>query len=215
MSGSIQERLEYLQVIRLPPGACMAIPIDPAMMEGFVLVGGTSSRFGSDKATALYRGRTLLDRATVAIRLLGLPTAIVGPQAERYRTQADRAVTGERPGLGPAEGLRAALEACAAPWAIVLSVDMPLVDPAILRVLCDAVHPEDAAACFLDAAGLRHPFPGLYRRELAGRIAAEPAPLPLQRLLDAVSARAIEVAPLRRYGDSFLLNVNRPDDLQS
>jgi molybdopterin-guanine dinucleotide biosynthesis protein A len=192
----------------------MAIPIDRALIEGFVLAGGASSRFGSDKATAVFDGRPLLDRAIDAIRSLGLAAAIVGPGAARYGARADRCVTGERPGLGPAEGLRTALESCAAPWAVVLSVDMPLVDGAILRSLCAAAHPEDRAVCFLDSSGLRHPFPGLYRRELAERIAAQPAPLSLQRVLDAARARGIATAAFDP-GGSFLLNVNRPEDLPS
>lgn len=190
----------------------MAIPVRREMIEGFVLVGGTSSRFGRDKARVLYRGRTLLDHALEAIRSLGLPVAIVGPQAERYRVRADRFVTDERPGFGPAEGLRAALEACAAPWALVLSVDMPLVDGATLRALCAATEAGDRAACFVDPSGLRHPFPGLYRSDLRAAFAGDYPPGSLQRLLDSCAARVLDAAE-HAGSFAFLMNVNRPEDL--
>jgi molybdopterin-guanine dinucleotide biosynthesis protein A len=72
---------------------------------GAVLAGGQSRRFGSDKAQAVFDGRTLIDRVLAA----------VGPQVDGVvicgRVMPGMACVPDRPGpdLGPLGGLNAAL----------------------------------------------------------------------------------------------------------
>ncbi len=133
-----------------------------------------------------------------------------------YAGLADGVVASERPGLGPAEGLRAALEACSTPWILLLGNDMPGVDAPVLRILLAALPAEDPpaarAVCFGEASGRRHPLPGLYHRSLAPYLAALPGGVSLQRVLDEASARVLPAGP----GDPprFLANVNTPADLE-
>lgn len=68
---------------------------------GAVLVGGRSSRFGSDKAAALFEGRRLLDHAAASI----------APFVERVVTvgRDERVPDLPAPGLGPLGGIAGAL----------------------------------------------------------------------------------------------------------
>ena len=50
------------------------------MIRGLVLAGGKSSRFGSDKALALYEGMTFLERATSLLEALNLKPVVVTRQ---------------------------------------------------------------------------------------------------------------------------------------
>ncbi len=207
---------------------------------GFILAGGRSQRFGSDKALAVFRGRPLICYPIAALREIGISPAIVAPHADRYREWCAEAVTSERPGLGPIEGVRAALLASSSGWAFILSVDMPLVGPGLLEALRSRAEslPRLDAICFVDSKGRRHPFPGLYNRSLIalfnepeGGEEAAPAsargglagaefdsPLQgdgsMQSLLDA--ARAEFVGPRDVVGsidlEIALLNVNRSAD---
>jgi len=187
-------------------------------LEGFVLAGGGSTRFGSNKALAPFAGRPLLAHAVRALRGLGLAPRVVTRDPAPYRELAAAFVLGERAGQGPAEGLRAALAASARPWALVLGADMPGVDAALLRrLLPEAGEPPAGggprAFCFEEAGGRRHPLPGLYHRSLAADVEAlGPAPA-LMAVLDAAGVRAVrvEAGPAGRR----LRSVNRPEDLQA
>jgi molybdopterin-guanine dinucleotide biosynthesis protein A len=189
-------------------------------LEGFVLAGGASTRYGSDKALARREGRPLVVHALSALRDLGVTPRLVTRDPLPHQEWGRAFVLGERPGLGPAEGLRAALEAMSAPWALVLAVDMPGVDRTLLCVLlgalADSRNPVAARAFFfLDASGRRHPFPGLYHREALDTLDRLSAGASLQELLEALPHRAIgpgEVGP-RWDLDRALRNVNRPQDL--
>lgn len=187
-------------------------------VEAFVLAGGRSTRFGSNKALALWGGTPLLERALSAARGVGLVPRVVCSDPEPYRGLAGDFVTSERPGLGPAEALRAALEASQSPWALLLGADMPEAGPRLLRVLLDArTRPEAAKAtaiCF-GAGGRRHPLPGLYHRSLAGLwpdLGEAPA---LQAVLDRARLLVLDAADLPGDLDPAraLRNVNRPEDL--
>jgi molybdopterin-guanine dinucleotide biosynthesis protein A len=72
---------------------------------GAILAGGRSSRFGSDKATALFDGRPLIDCAITTLRDQVDEVIICGPSKYGFRCIADRPV----PGLGPLGGINAAL----------------------------------------------------------------------------------------------------------
>jgi len=185
-------------------------------IEGFVLAGGRSSRFGSDKALARVGSGTLFGRSLRALRGLGLTPRVVSRSVAPYAGDALAFVISERPDEGPVEGLRAALAASAAPWALMLAVDMPEVDAAFLRVLIAARGDVAAGAprilCF-EAEGRRHPFPGLYHVSV-GEVIARLAPRSVQALLDGAGVRALDertagVTDLARR----LRNVNRVEDL--
>jgi len=191
------------------------IPHDPSV-EGFILAGGRSRRFGSDKALAVWRGRPLLAWALHALDQVGLSATVVAPEVEEYRSLASRFLTSERPGLGPVEGVRAALETCQTPWALVLSVDMPWVDEGLLRSLLDVERSRERVVCFVDSSGRRHPFPSLYRRTIVPLIEEQGPGESMQRLLDAASPCLLDSAELADAVDldSALRNANRPEDLR-
>lgn len=95
---------------------------------GAVLAGGRSSRFGSDKALALFERRPLLDHAVDALSAQVDGVVICG------RSQAGRPCLPDRPGpdLGPLGGLSAALRhALDHGYEAVVSIgcDMPMLPP--------------------------------------------------------------------------------------
>jgi len=188
-------------------------------VRGFVLAGGASSRFGSDKTLVSYKGRPLVVHALDALRDLGQNPRVVTSDAAAYRRWTSAFVLGEHPGMGPAEGVRAALASTRAPWSLVLSADMPRVDARLLRVLlrgAEAAVPEPSGAvCFIDGAGRRHPFPGLYSRSGISVFARLDPGTSMQRFLEESGATFLgpETARSEVDLDAALWNVNRPEDL--
>jgi molybdopterin-guanine dinucleotide biosynthesis protein A len=159
-----------------------------------LLVGGSSSRFGSPKALARLAGETLVERAW---RILGeafgerrlaigkgdleLPIPVVVEQRE------ERA---------PMVGVVAALRITGARTAVFLPVDVPLVTPALLRRLGDE-----------RAVTQTGPLPGAYGRadlpELERRLAAG------DYSLQGVNPRVVQADP------RLLANANTPAELSA
>jgi molybdopterin-guanine dinucleotide biosynthesis protein A len=184
--------------------------------EGFVLAGGDSPRFVSNKALANYRGRTMLAHALRALRGLDLDPRIVASDVAPYRRYDAGFVTGERPDLGPVEGVRVALVASSAPWALILSADMPEITSAGLQPLIVAMDDRVQVICYQDDSGGRHPFPGIYHRYLLHKVGWSGRGRTMQEVLDACRVRALSQ---RDIGKSpvlakILRNVNCPEDLE-
>ncbi len=181
-------------------------------IQGFILAGGHSSRFGTDKALACLGGKTLLGRAVAAVRALGIEPRVVVPDPSPYLDTAAAFVVGERPDLGPAEGLRVALEAAEADRVLMLTTDMPRVDADTLRALLAASSDSHPVVCY--RTDRVHPFPGCYRRSLLEVIPDPPGSL--QTLIASVSADFLDPGDPRspRGIEDRLANVNRPEDLR-
>lgn len=115
-----------------------------------VLAGGLSTRFGSDKAMAVFGGETLLARAVRTLREAGFSQIlVVAKEPGRYAAFAE-AVADETPIQTPLAGLRAALRASRHELVFACAADMPFVaDPRLLDALTAAV--KDAAVPRNDA----------------------------------------------------------------
>lgn len=106
----------------------------PRPVLGAVLAGGRSTRFGSDKASALLDGRALLDHAVARLSPQVDAVVIVGRAHPALAFLPDRPA----PGLGPLGGLCAALHhARNAGYRAVVSVgcDMPLLPADLVSTL--------------------------------------------------------------------------------
>lgn len=185
-------------------------------MQGFVLAGGGSTRFGSDKGLALFQGRPLIQWALTALRGLDSAPRVVTRDPSAYCGLTSAFVTGESPGQGPIEGLRAALASTTAPWSLVVSVDMPDVNTRILEVLVHGRDETDRTRPVVFTIGDRlHPFPGLYPGTLLGAFESLDSGTSMHRLLEVAGAVKLgsdrlpeDVDPTRIFR-----NVNRPEDL--
>jgi molybdenum cofactor guanylyltransferase len=188
---------------------------------GIVLAGGRSSRMGQDKAALAFEGRTLLQRTVDA--LSGVADEIVIVRAPGGRLQpvesAARLVAVEDPveGEGPLVGIAAGLAAATAPAALLVAVDMPLLRPALLRLLLrclDAEHRwivpvEDGRPHPLCSAIATDALPVVRAHLEAG----DRAPMALAQDLGCYRMPREEWAVADRDGRSFV-NVNTPEELE-
>lgn len=162
-----------------------------APLTGVLLVGGASTRFGSPKALARFRGETLAERGW---RILGEACderLVVGKGGlELPFAVLDDGVDVRAPIAGVIGGLRAA----AHDDVVFLPVDCPLVTPELLRALGQA-----------RAVPQTGPLPGAYGKDdlpvLESRLAEG------NLTLRGVSARVLE------FDERLLSNANTPDEL--
>lgn len=161
---------------------------------GIVLAGGRSTRMGRDKALLPWGEGTLLDRMIERLREAGALRMVVSGDRPSHGGIPDAWRDG-----GPVCGLASVVPHCGDGVAVVVPVDLPLLDTRRIRVLAEATHAQGAAFF----AG--HPLPcGLRidtsaRRTIAGIAAAARGPSMRQLLatLGATELPAIDSADLR------------------
>ncbi|HYG10586.1 MAG TPA: molybdenum cofactor guanylyltransferase [Pyrinomonadaceae bacterium] len=186
--------------------------------EGFILAGGASSRMGTDKAQLTLGGRTFLERVAAALGAIAPEISVVGAR-ERLAGSGLPVVEDIYRGCGALGGLHAALLACRAPWAAVVSCDLPFVTGELFTRLCE-LRTEDAAAIVpRQPDGRPQPLCALYSParclELAARLLAEGERRP-RVLLQQAQTRWVAPAELADLRDAelFFLNVNTPEDYE-
>lgn len=153
------------------PQATPASAARPFACDGFVLAGGASSRFGSEKSLALLDGAPLIAHA---IRLLSFAASHVRIAGAQTQSLADYAtiIPDIAPGSGPLAGVFAALQTATAEWSIFLPVDMPLIPPELLRVLVARASVTRAPVTCLRLNGHIEPFPALVHRSIQPSVSA-------------------------------------------
>ena len=144
----------------------------PSLCAAIILAGGRSTRFGSDKASALLAGRPLLDWAVGAAVQVCPELLIVRAKNQVLprlspSTPAPFVVEDEHDALGPLAGMAAGLRATTAAHCFVMSCDAPLVQPALIRMLISLAIESGAEATLSDADGRLQPLLAVYRREPA------------------------------------------------
>ncbi|AOR33203.1 molybdenum cofactor guanylyltransferase [Streptomyces fodineus] len=170
-----------------------ATPGTPVPYDAVVLAGGAARRLGgADKPGLRVGGRALIDRVLAACAGAGR-TVVVADR--RPTARAVRWAREEPPGAGPVAALEAGLRLTTAEHAVVLSADLPFLQPATLQHLLTALGDTGADGALLtDADGRDQPLVAAYRtaalrRELAA-LAAGPdslTGLPLRRLTSALN----------------------------
>ena len=165
---------------------------DPRVrLTGVLLVGGESTRFGSPKALAVFRGETLAERAWRVLGEACDERIAVGKGEHPLPFPVEPDGTEVR---APIAGVIAGLRAASHEVAVVLPVDCPLVTPELLRALGEA-----------RAVPQTGPLPGAYTKadlpELERRLAAG------AYSLRGVNPRVLQVDEL------LLVDVDAEEDL--
>jgi molybdopterin-guanine dinucleotide biosynthesis protein A len=137
-----------------------------AGLTGVILAGGRSTRFGADKASALLRGRPLLQWVADALQP-GCDRLIVvrarGQHLPNVVTGSPLAVVDDHVDAeGPLAGLIAGLRAAATPLVFVASCDTPLIAAALPTFLRGHIAKGDMAA--VSTGDRVQPLCAVYRR---------------------------------------------------
>ena len=166
---------------------------------GAVLAGGRSSRFGSDKAVALWEGQRLLDRSRALLARCCAEVIVVG-RSEGGVGVADL----PRPGLGPLGGIAGALDHAASRGfrcVLTISCDMPWLPDGLLESLL-----RRAPAFCADAPVLGH-WNAALGAQLLGWIETGGD--------RSVRGWARSVGAIPIPSPAPLANINTPDDLMA
>lgn len=167
------------------------------MILGAVLAGGLSTRFGSDKALAEFRGHTLLAHAVDALSGWCEHVIVVGRPTAPAPTLPDW----PRAGMGPLAGIAAALHhACDEGYSFLLTCGVDSL--ALPEDLPELLSPAPAFLASQPVIGL---WPAS-AREAVEAILHDEGSHSLRRFAEAIGARAVK-------SPSNPANINTPADL--
>ena len=186
-------------------------------IAGIIMAGGTSSRFGSNKALALFHKKPVIQHVAETISPL-FPTCLLSTNTpDNYTFLGLPTVKDIYQNAGPLGGIHAALHAIAEPRCFVVGCDMPLIDPRLIRFLYTLAEQDDWDVVLPCPASGPEPLCAVYSRSALPVIKKN-----LQqgnwKLSDTVSelrVRRVEEAEILAIGVdlSTFRNINRPEDL--
>lgn len=109
------------------------LPQNKNRVAGVVLAGGRSSRMGQNKALLDYKGQPLIDFMCGLLHKTGLSDIYISGDLPGYDTIKD-----PRPYEGPAAAIRYVMDDLSGyKGALFVPVDMPFLNPDLLRSLCE------------------------------------------------------------------------------
>ncbi len=179
-------------------------------IRGLVLAGGKSSRFGRDKALEFYQGKTFLETAVVLLEEVGLSSVVVTREGADYSFLKCPILKDTFEDMGPLGGLYTALSAFPNTHFLVLTCDMPALEPSVLIDLLAQC--ESEGITLFSCQSSLQPFPGIYSPALLNSIRQRivTGKLSMHGLIEETSNKNI----LLWKGDrTVLLNVNRKEDI--
>jgi len=196
-------------------------------IDSFILIGGKSSRLGTDKAFVELGGKTLAERAVANVQLGLSPERITMVAGSSTQFAVD-AIIADVPfifdlyeGRGPIGGLHAALAYARTSWIFVLACDYPLVSPQLIGLLAEKLDDEFGAVVPEQNDGRMQPLCGFYNVSIARPIVQ--AVLGVPRVTPAMHEIVAKMNPrIAKFGEyshlagagNFFLNINTTIDLE-
>lgn len=181
-----------------------------------VLVGGTSSRMGQNKALLAVGGMRLIERVVQAVRPLGDDVLLMANEAGSYTFLGLPCVPDQKPNYGPLMGLYSGLAAAKHELALLVACDMPFLSTPLLRYMLELAAGHDVVIPRTEDG--QHPLHAVYRRSTCLPAIAAAIAQDKRRMIafhDQVRVREIDEEEMRPFDPSglALLNVNTPEEL--
>jgi molybdenum cofactor guanylyltransferase len=184
-------------------------------ITGFVLAGGKSRRMGRDKAKIPWKDGTLLSHAVATMSEAADKVFIVG--SINAPTSPVPVLPDALPERGPLAAIHTALSATITDWNLMLAVDLPLVSPALLRLIADECGNGQEPVVIPRIQGKLQTLCAAYHCSLLPvcEAALRDGESSIIKFLSGMSLLVIEEAELadRGFPPEMFLNVNTPEDI--
>ena len=191
-------------------------------VRGYVMAGGASRRFGSDKALALIGSETLLARMCKLVEAATDKARIVAP-CGRYLDSGFEVVEDRWPDEGPLGGIITALGATekdqnACQWNLMISCDMPFLTQRWLEFQCERAKASDAEVIVPRSAHGMEPLCACWRTSTLGALQAA-FDEDIRKVTEAMKRLRMEILDethWKRFDSDGRLfwNMNTPQDYQ-
>lgn len=113
------------------------------LKHAFILAGGRSCRFGSDKTALRRNGRLVLADVVTMLKELQYEVTILGPSTGHLSTLLCRVIPDEISFNGALPAIIRAFDVVGCDRALVMAADMPLLQPDVIRMMACHGDPYD------------------------------------------------------------------------
>ena len=170
-------------------------------LPAYLLAGGRSSRFGSDKARAVIHDKPLILHVAKSIRPVSSSLTAVADRPKKYADLGLRTIADSVANMGPLGGLLTALQDVQDDWLLLVSCDLLGLQTAWIERLVNRPRTNVSVVAFRDRRW--QPFPALFSRDLLDRVGEQlnhldrscSFSLSLQHLINAVRTQAVPCPP--------------------
>lgn len=177
----------------------------------YILAGGRSSRFGSDKARAPVAGEPMIVRVAQMAAPVAESITVVADRTGKYDDLGLVTIRDDTPHLGPLGGLATALRHRGDGWLLLLSCDLLAFAPSWVESLWAAKQDGAMAIAFFHERW--EPLLALYHTDALGRVQSRliQDDRSMQGLLNDLGKHSVAVRPPVDWPQR--LQANRPDQL--
>ncbi len=187
-------------------------------VTGVILAGGASSRMGRNKALLEINGTSIITLTFRTLASLFHEVIVVTNSPLDYDFLPCRIVPDIYPGYGSIAGLHSALTHSSNSYSFVTACDLPFIDQAIIRYLCDFRTEEYDAVVPLSGGG-QEPLHALYASSCKDLFedAIQHGERKIQDVLKRMNIRQVTCYELKGFGGrkSSFLNVNTPEEYEA
>jgi molybdopterin-guanine dinucleotide biosynthesis protein A len=196
---------------------------DTANIRGYVLAGGTSRRFGRDKALVEFDGEPLITRLCRVLQAATSASVRIIGAAEKYGQIGVECIADRWPGEGPLGGIITALETSKLPenkssWSLIIGCDMPFLTTDWLQYIATRAQVSKAEIVAPESEHGLEPLCACWRTTAAApltrtfesgvrRVSDAMRQLPME-LLDAIDWKRFDKS------DRLFWNMNTPTDYE-
>jgi len=187
-------------------------------VEGFILVGGQSSRMGRDKSQLIINGQTTSQMIAQALAPVTNRVRLVGSHSDATLPN----IPDSHDRWGPLGGIQAALHACRTERCLIVACDLPFVTRELFALLLDLMNDSNTVADAIvpvQPDGTPQPLCAVYNCApclLAAEVAIANGRHSPRSMLDKIIVRYLTSdAYVRLPGaEHFFVNLNHPEDYQ-
>ena len=191
--------------------------VSMTLFASFILVGGASSRMGTDKASLLLDGRTFVERIAAELFVVTDSVTLIGKDSGKLQLNLPSAPDAYA-NWGALGGVHAALNASQSPWSIIVACDLPFVTAGLFARLASFRQGFEAVAP-IQKDGRPQPLVALYRKDPCLDRAEQLIKSGERRpgaLLQSVRTRWTPFHELQELpgAEHFFDNINTPQDYE-
>lgn len=193
------------------------------MFEGFILIGGKSSRMGKDKFALKLNNKTFLQIASETLQKAGIEKTLVAISEQTKFDFTYPTVTDIYQNRGALSGIHSALFNTKSDFIVILACDYPFVSAELINFLknISITNPQFEAIVPVQPDNKIQPLCAVYQTQtcrniLSEMLAQETENYSVRDFLEKLNVRYIDFSEIAHLPNAknFFFNVNSPEDFE-
>lgn len=181
------------------------------VLNGFILAGGSSLRFGENKAFYPFNDHSFIEQIISVIQPYCSQIFINGDELT-YEKLGYKCIDDNFSDIGPIGGIEACLISSDTDYNLILSCDVPFITEEVIENLILSVKPDSECNILESKKGV-HPLIGIYHKKANEKIhkAINNKNYRLRQLIAKLDSNIIDVNKLDGINEHDVANINTKD----